>query len=364
MAEQLVLKVGGEEYTGWEAVRVASGIDQLAGEFELGGADRWALSGQASAILPGLPCSIEIAGTPVITGWIDDDAPSYDARSHSLTLRGRDATGDLVDSAALADGMGWENRTIAEIAADLCKPFGIPVTVSDDVAVVTPAPQKLSIRAPLKSHRINPGETVFEVLSRAAALRGALLISDQQGGLLITRAGGRRSSTVLQRGVNILSGSALHSHRQRFHTYQVIAQQSGAGQAFSWMPSAQHVEASTTDPAIRAQRRTVIVVSDSADAALAKQVASWARANAAAVGERATVWVPGWLDGGEPWRPNTLVHIEDDYLRVSGTWLIAQVEFLLDPREGELTALTLAPPAAYVPQPQVELDPADEEVGP
>lgn len=362
-ATPIALKVGGVAYTRFEGIRVSTGIEQLAGDYELHCADGWAIRGVARPVLPGLPASIEIAGTPVITGFIDDSEPNYDEHRHDLTIRGRDATGDLVDCAAAVDGQGWEGRTLDEVAKDLCKPFGIPVAVlSDDGpayagSIFKKKPRGLSSRDPFRTTRINPGETVFEVLSRASKLRGALLVSDRVGGLIITRAGSTRAKTKLKRGVNILGGRALHSHRERFHTYKVF----GQGNAFYTMadPSAaQQVLSTAIDPSIRAQRVTAIVTSDDSDPGLAQQVAVWARANAAAIGERGWINVRGWLDGETPWRENTVVSIDDDYLGLQGNYLIAGVTYLLDDRHGEVSRLTVTPPEAYVPMPEKEYDPS------
>jgi len=353
-ATPVTLSVGGVDYSSFESMQISVGIEQLAGEFDLRCADRWAIQGQRLPVLPGQTCSINIAGTPVITGFIDDSNPSYDAESHHLQIQGRDATGDLVDCAALIDGQDWTGRSLQEIATALCKPFGIPVSVVD-YSATSPA---LSVRDPFRQAHINPGETVYEVLSRLAQIRGALLISDQLGGLMITRAGSMLAKTGLKRGVNILSGGAQHSHKKRFHTYNVVGQMSGASLGAADQYAAQKILASETDPAIRASRTTVIVISDSADTGMAKRVASWARASATAKGERATLYVDTWLDGAAPWKPNSLINVDDDYLRLSGQWLIAHIDFVLDAHQGEIAALTLAPPDGFIPNPAAAIDPA------
>lgn len=345
---QVFLQIGSSIYSGWKSIRIQTGIEQVAGSFELTCADRWSIRGLPVPLLAGKDCQVFVDDTRVITGWLDDDSPGYSKRDHGLLLRGRDATGDLVDSAAITDGQGWSDWTLERMARDLCKPFGIRVSVARGTAKSA----RPSLDKPFESARVNPGETVFEVLSRAAQLRGCLLVADGLGGLLITAAGSRRASTVLKRGVNILAGSALNSHAERFHRYDVIGQSSEAGGDDA--SAAQQVLATAYDQAIRKGRRTVIQVSEDLPAEDAQLLADWTAANRLARGQSAVITVKGWLDGDAPWRHNSVVSIDDPLLRMKGDYLIASVSFTVDDREGQLAELEVAPPAAYVPSPLPE----------
>nr|WP_275949578.1 contractile injection system protein, VgrG/Pvc8 family [Nevskia ramosa] len=313
----------------------------MAGQFELVCADRWAINGQQRPILPGLSCTVKLFGTAVITGFIDEASPSYSPSEHSLSIRGRDATGDLVDCAARTDGQSWAGRTLLQIAVDVCKPFGIPVRLDGPAG------------APFRSQAVSPGETAMEVLSRAARQRGYLLVSDSLGGLLITRTGSRRATRALRLGVDILDGSATYSHTERFNRYDVIGQDNE--QSYDGAESlAQQVLASASDPAIRKSRVTVIDVPDASDVGAARQLALWAAATRKARGERAELTVRGWLDGAAPWAANTLVRIDDAWLGLASEYLIAGVSFSLDDQGGQITRLSVTPPAAYTPEPLIE----------
>lgn len=336
---RLVLQVGATRYDRWKEVRVVRSIEQIAGSFELVCADAWALRGEPLPPLVGQRCTVSIADQLVITGFIDAVEPGYNADSHDLILRGRDATADLVDSAARIDGQGWKNTTLVGMARDLCQPFGI--------AVESTLPETR-----YRAARISPGETVAEVLQRAAAVAGGLLVSYGDGRLTLTRAGSGKASTPLRRGTNILSGRGTEDASQRFARYQVVGQGS---EADSDTPAiAQQVLATATDPGARAGRLQVIPVSDDLDRAKAQQLASWHAANALARSRTAELTVRGWLDGKSPWPLNTLVTVSDDWLRLDGEYLVAGITHRIDDREGQVTALTLAPREAYVPEPIVD----------
>lgn len=332
------LTVAGQHYTGWKTIDITRSIEQVASTFELVCADRWALRGEPTPILPGQIGTIQLMGETVVDGYIDESSCSYSRDDHTLAVTGRDATGDLVDCAALTDGQAWAGRTLAQIAADLCKPYGIKVTVQGDAG------------APFKRAVVNTGETVLDVLQRAAALRGKLLISDSQGGLVIAAVGGQRIETAIELGVNVLRGHVYRSHADRFRTYRVVGQSAESGEEDS--TRAQQVRASATDPAIRATRLTVLDPSDDIDAASARQLALWTAAVRAARGFRADYTVRGWRAGSRLWTPNTLVPVRDHWLGLDGDYLISAATYRLDDRGGQITELTLSLPDAYLPMPE------------
>lgn len=352
----VTLEINGAIYSGWKAVQIQTGIEQLAGQFSLRCADRWAIAGQPRPILAGQRAAVKIGGTPVITGFIDETTASFSARSHDLLIAGRDATGDLVDCAAEVDGQGWKGRTLEQIAIQLCKPYGIAVQLEGEGGKALRAglfdkSGKVSARNPFRAPRINPGETVFETLSRAAQLRGYLLVSDGIGGLRITRAAaGGRATTELRQGVNVLGGRAVNSQRERFHTYKVYGQMDEAS-SFEQPAAAQQQLATARDPEVRTARTSIIHTSDDTDAGSAKQLALWTAANRKAAGVRAELQVRGWLDADKPWRPNSTVVADVPWLALDGEYLVASVSFSIDDQGGELTVLDLTLPETYVPAP-------------
>lgn len=346
---QMILKIDGQRYTGWKTVEITRGIEQVAGTFSLDCADQWALSGQELPVRPGYTAEVLIDDQPVITGYMDEVGASYDPGDHRISFLGRDRTGDLVDCTAITRSQSWQGRTLLQVATDLCKPFNITVKADTDVGKA------------FKTSRLNTHETVFEALSRAARMRGCLLVSDGLGGLLITRAGTTRATRSLQLSRDILAGQATHNHAERFRTYRVLAQ-SGESDNLA-QQTAQQVIAEEKDEEIRACRVTSMDPLDPADKADAKRLAQWTRTNRRARGERATITVRGWLDGAKPWQPNTLVNITDSWLRLRGDYLIVSVAYSLDDKAGEIARLTVTPKAAYDVLVEPEQDDSDRILG-
>ena len=85
---------------------------------------------------------------------------NYDRGAHTIAVRGRDATGDLVDCSAASKPGEWKDARLEEIASALCEPFGIRVTREVDTG------------APFARFRIEEGESVFEAIERGLPVPG------------------------------------------------------------------------------------------------------------------------------------------------------------------------------------------------
>ena len=216
MPDEVVLSIAGKKYAGWTEARIQRGIEQVSGQFSLTVSDRWPGQETAWPIRPGDACTLSVDGAVVITGHVDDVFPQFDANGHAIQVYGRDAVGDLIDcSAALRPGR-WENRTLTQIAADICRPFGIAVAATADVGPV------FSVFA------VQPGESAFEAIERACRFRGVLPVSDGRGGLLLTGPSAERLAVALVQGENILAASAALSSRDRFSAYTALGQSAGS----------------------------------------------------------------------------------------------------------------------------------------
>jgi prophage tail gpP-like protein len=311
----LILQVNGRKYGGWQSVRVVLGMEQIAGTFELSVSERWPGQPEAWPILPGDACQVLIGDQPVITGYVDDVAPDYDKESHSVRISGRDRTGDLVDCSAMHKSGQWAGVTLDRIAADLCAPFGVKVSLQTDVG------------AKFGKFALQEAETAFEALDRAAKMRGVLLMSDGKGGLVITRAGSQRIGTALVKGQNVERGSGQFSHKDRFSKYIIKGQTPGHDD--STPEHNAQTKATAEDNAVR-RYRPLIVIAEQGDNSTYTDRAKWERNVRAGKASRVTYPVSGWQHTNGLWLPNRLAQVKDDFLGVDGDLLLAQVAFILD----------------------------------
>lgn len=310
------------------------GITQIAGGYELTVTERWAGLATPRPIKPGMVASVSVAGQTIIQGYIDVVSPNYDAQSHTLTVSGRDATGDLVDCAAIHKPGTWANRTLAQIASDLTAPFKVPVKV------------ETSVGKPFPKWSIEPGEKVVDNLDRMARQRGVLLMSDGVGNLLITQPAQYQAPAALVLGKNVLSARGHASLMERFAEYIVKAQQMGDDEVYG--SNAAAPSGTALDTAVGRYRPTIIMSEDQANKAGCSARAAWQRTVRAAKAQSIVYTVGGWLANGKPWQPNALVAVKDSFMGIDETRLISQVDFYLDD-QGERTELTVVGRHAFDP---------------
>lgn len=344
----VALTINGTIYGGWESVRIVRGITQLAGTFELSVSERWPGQSTPAVIRPGDACTVAIGGEVLITGYVDDVSPEYDDTSHTITVAGRDKAGDLVDCSATHASGQWSGRTMAQIVTDLGKPFGITVQTATDPG------------AAFGSFALHEGESAHEAIERLARMRGVLVVSDGQGGLLITRAGGDKIATALVEGENILEASAELSWRERYNKYIIKAQ--GVGSDFTTPAEHSQAKATATDPAITRYRPLIVMAEDQGASGTIRDRALWEAAVRAGKGSRATITVQGWHHAAGLWQPNRLVHVHSPWLGLDREMLIVGVAFVLD-GSGSRTELELTLPDAFklVPLPDKKKKKKDDD---
>ncbi|MDQ7010358.1 MAG: hypothetical protein Q9M29_00920 [Mariprofundaceae bacterium] len=328
----VILLVNGVDYGGWTGVRVTRSIEQLAGSFELAVTNRDG-RGTALPIRDGDLCRLLIDGQQVIAGAVDDRTVSYDAGSHTISISGRDATGDLVDCSVRE--VQIKGNTLLQIAGTVCKPFGISVLADVDVG------------GKFTSVDAEPGQTAHELLATLAAQRGVLLCSDDLGNLRITTAGRTRSPGAIHYGRNVLACNAPASMRDRYSDY-TVKYQSSQNDQFNGATATQ-ASATTRDPAVKRYRPLTVLAEDGVDL---RKRADNERNVRAGRAQRIIYTVSGWYaDAGMQtlWQPNTLVPVTDPNQEPgldNTELLISTITHILDD-QGTRTELTVLPRGAF-----------------
>jgi len=329
-----VLLVNGKEYAGWQSVRVTRSLEQVAGSFSLGVTDIWDAWSQSSgmgSIKEGDFCQVQFGGETIINGTVDDRSVSYDKENHSISITGRDATGDLVDCSVVPTQI--KGQTLLQIAQQVCKPFGIPALSNVDIGAV------------FGNRTFEPGQLCFELLSSLAAHRGLLLVSDTLGNLVITKPSQNRSAGALVFGENILACNGTASMRDRYRDYAVrhdTPQSDGlSGEA------ATQIKATAHDRGVLRYRPLTIQADDATD--LQKKVL-FERNVRAAKAKPLTYTVAGWLaDDFTLWKENTVVSITDPHQQPpldKTDMLISTVSFIRD-ESGTRTEISVVAQGAF-----------------
>jgi prophage tail gpP-like protein len=332
-SETVILCVAGVEYGGWTAIpSIRSGMDTIAGGFQVALTEKWPGSAYRP-IRKEDDVELWIGDDIVIKGQVDEVAREIDAGTHTITITGRDATADLVDCAAMNSPGEWKERGLADIAADICAPFGIKVETAPGTDLGKPFP----------GFTLQKGEKAVAAIQRMCASRGVLPYSDGRGILVLGPGTPARVATRLVEGDNIKKAGAKDSRIGRFRDYTVYAQSGQWGDAAANAGT----KGEAHDGEMRRYRPIARMADDLADGITAADQAAWDAMIAKAKAMAAEVTVRGWRHAGGLWRPNTLVTVKAPSIQLDGDRLIASVDRCLDDQGGTIAKLSLVGPHAF-----------------
>lgn len=340
LAHDLLLTVDGVRYAGWTDGSVERGIDKMSGGFRLSLSDPW---DGTPPIDEQSRCTLSLGSQVVITGYVDSVEVSEGPTSHTITVSGRDAAGDLIDCSAVHASGEWRGLSLPEIVQQLVTPFGVPVRAEVDAG------------ATFSLFRLEEGETVWRAIERACRYRQVICVSDGRGGLLLTRTGSGRADVELRRGENCMSLQHTRDTSDRFSAYRVKGQRDAADDEDASV--AAHGLGEAQDPGVKRYRPKVIVADDQADDVSLADRARWEARVRAGRGQTITATVQGWRQtpGGRLWQPNERARVR--WRRIDREMLIVSVRHQLG--SGTTTDLTLQPPETFDILPLHE--PADGE---
>lgn len=185
---------------------------------------------------------------------------------------------------------------------------------------------------------------VAECIERMCRQRGVLVWSDGLGNLVIGRGAIGRPVVSLVRGENVLEASADRDFTGRFSEIVVKATREGID-GMSAEDVAQ-IEARVQDAAVKRHRPKIIVPETHGEPVSLKDRADWEYRVSVGRSRKVTTKVHGWRHQGGLWRPGQTVDFSDDWLGVSGGWLVGNVGLAKD-GGGSTTTLTLYPPGAF-----------------
>lgn len=333
------LHIGPLVWSGWESITIKMGLEQAARSFQFGAADG-PLGASLEAIRIGLPCQVRIDGEPVVTGFIEEIGDSFDKESSSVDVAGRSRTCDIIDCSALHASGQWTMRPLMQIAAELLAPFGLTVSADPTAAE--------AVALPLQRFALEPGETVYEALERAARIASVLITDDALGNLVFTRASALRATTPLVAGLNVKAGGGKASSEKVFNAYHCRGQR--PGNDLDNGPTVALVAGTALDTALPRHRPLVVKMEGAADPARCQQRAEWEATTRLGQSVNREYVVPGWRqEDGRLWTPNQLAYVHDPRGRTVGNLLITEVELSLSNDGGEVARMQLAPPEGFLP---------------
>lgn len=349
MAKSIKLFLDGVAYDQWTSGEVTRDLKDFSGSFSFTFRD-----GEASkrtfvfASMPVLPrlrsqmqAKIMIGKRTVLLGHVEEVAYDVADGNASVTISGRDKTGDLIDCSALAEGPAELKAVKLEhAAAKIAEPFGLKVRTEVDTGDT------------FDRYSIDLGETAFSAIEKGSRQRSVLILSDGVGDIVITRTGKTRAAGGISLPGNVLAVSASFSTANRYSKTVVRGQSERSGKSRSAAAldasaepirhdsrnggdgSARDRERKGTvatgraeDGEIRRYRPKVHLARSKAGAVSAQDEADWRNRTSRAEGDEQTYTVKGHEANGQLWTVNQVVPVSDAFLGIERDLLISAVRY-------------------------------------
>jgi prophage tail gpP-like protein len=340
VTDLVTARVAGKDFSSWQDVSITASIEGACRSFQLGASGDTA---EDAPIYEGDAIEIRIDRELVLTGVVEGVGGEDSKDDRSFEFGGRSDTLDIVDCSNIA-ARTHQKTTILRLAQKLCAPYGVTVIAGSTDPLLSD---------PIARFTVEPDETVYAAIERAARLRAVLIFDDPQGRLVLdVGAKGRFPLAVgaaIIHGQNKISASSSIDGSKLFSEYRIKGQRFSSDND-SGAPVAIVGAQSGGDGARRLRVKTIISKS-SLSAGQAKTRANWEAANAFGRAVAYSATVEGWRDQeGELWTPGTLIEINDPVRRFVGQMLVVSVTYNKSSDGGTTCDISCAPEAGYYAQ--------------
>lgn len=317
------IKSGKQIYTGFENMELVSSMNFLCSGFRI------AYSAGNEHVIPfenNSLVSILLSSKKVFEGYINTSSKGS-KKGIDIILSGRSKTCDLLDCSAKIETFELNKVTLKDIAESLALKYGIKVL--DE--------KKDTFRFPKWS--VRPGETNWENLERAARQRAAVITTNQDGDLLITKVNVGRADVDLVQGVNIKGWEDDTNGESLFSEYEVTGQ------------SPEYTDASgvAKSSAIGRFRNKTVLSETLTTPETAKLRAEWEKTISEQRAKNLRILHDGWhqTEKGRLWEKNESVNVKIPSLKIKKKFLITGVTFRLSKENGEETLIELEPEDSF-----------------
>lgn len=342
------IEVNGDAYGNFTSAEVEIRLDALSNTFSFTAVST---KGTPLPFKGGESCRILVEGVAVLTGSIEVVEGSYDSRSHSITIRGRDKTGDLVDSSISSLSDLKAPISLKEIIEKVINNIGSDITVIDE-ASPDPFNKAEDLTAP------EAGVGAFEFIEGLSRKRQVLLTSNSSGDIVIVKTPG----TVLNEltiqsvsgaiGNNVLGASYSYDLTGRYNVYKMSSSLNPVAIAISSTSTISEMVnqfGEVLDDNVRKGRQLAVIAEGPYSSLQNVSRAEWERRIREARGQLYSATVNGYLalNTGKLWEINTVINIFDELAGVTSEMLINSITYNLNLDTGKTTTLSLVEKNAY-----------------
>lgn len=346
---EVIIEIEGNNLTDFISGSVEIKFDQFCNSFSFTTTKDL---GKEYNIFPEDECRIIINGKVAMTGIIDTVSPNEDVSSSTVDITGRDKTRDVVDSDLPENISLSGNFTLETVIQKVLKSLGL----DNEIKVINELGSELRsfTQADIVSAEVD--KNAFEFINEYAQKVSAILITNSEGNIVITRAGTKKYPdklvNILGEGAednNIISSSAGYDYSQRFYKY-IVYSQSNAN------TSTQNVNINNVaqkgyaiDDEIRESRVMVQKANNACSSEVCTEIATLEANVRRANSLQYNCDVYGYeTNDGNLWQVNSLIEVYDEDCDIASELLIKGISFNLG--EGAVTSLEFALSDAYTLQ--------------
>lgn len=333
------VKLNGIRYSFWKSATIHTAIGEFSREVVLNVSDSTDAASAVGNLYMDSPISIICDDKTVLTGYIDDVAINYNSGGHTITLRARSKTCDLVDCSYVGDTQ-FNGQSAYNTIARICNPFGINVLW----------------RCPdwtIGEMNANVGDTCAGIITEICKRGGVFFTDDENGNLIITNLIEKLSTGTIYtkpsvEKSNVLSANVKFSSRDRFSEYR-IESQSIAMDGDDTAEYAYMAGGTVHDSGMTRYRPRVVIAQTNQDSAADTFSAELEYMSATAAAADFSYTINGWHDdNGNVWTAGTFVNVIDEFAHVDSKLIVKSADLSISADSGRVVQLKLAYPNSLI----------------
>lgn len=344
----MLIEVNGSKFENFVSATVENRLDALTNSFVFEATSK---DGKPLPIRNGNDCKILVNDQTVFTGSIEVVNVSYSSTDHSIVLKGRGKTADLLDSTLDAIPDIRPPLSLKALVEKVISQLNLDVTVTDNSNAVD-FNEAEDLIGP------DPGDNAWRFLEKYVRKRQVILSEDAEGNIVITQASTDKLDTVLLNRIsdpsntnNIMSGSVSYDQTKRYFLYKfssslnAIALVNAGGTDLS---SLVNQSGGANDEAIRKTRQLILIPESMYSNDQCNLRAQWEANIRKTRGTVFAVTVDGFESSpGVLWEVNKLIHVLDEMSGIDEDMLVNSVAFSLNTTSGSTTTLSLVEKDSY-----------------
>jgi prophage tail gpP-like protein len=192
--EVAVLVVNGQRFTDWETVMVRHSLyDHPWYHFRFTCSEGLPLAKNFAAIriVPGMPCSVTLAGLPAVGGLVCSRQVFTDSKRHHIEIQGATNVMQLASAAAITQTGEFRDVSYAQFAKALLKPWPAMAFLEEGGKIPASKFPRISIV---------PGSSVLDALEEPLRALGGIALTSNVTGDLVAIAGPSGGSDTVYEG--------------------------------------------------------------------------------------------------------------------------------------------------------------------